>query len=155
MCTFIFWRFIMKEEFMKIALKEAKKSFKHNEVPVGCVIVKNNKIIAKAHNIKEKKHCVLYHAEMLAIKNASRKLNNWRLNDCDIYVTVQPCPMCSSAIKQARIKTIYYGVDNKNNILSEQILHDSDINSSVNVSNKIMEEECKNLIQKFFKNKRK
>ena len=92
----------MKEKYMKIALEEAKKSFDLNEVPVGCIIVKNDEIIAKAYNIKEKMNSVLYHAELIAINEASKKLNNWRLNDCEMYVTLQPCPMCSSAIKIGR-----------------------------------------------------
>ncbi len=155
MCTFCFWSMIMKEKYMQIALKEANKSFKKNEVPVGCVIVKNDKIIAKAHNIKEKKQNVLYHAELVAIKKASKKLKNWRLNNCELYVTLQPCPMCSSAIKQSRISKVYYGVDNKNNAISNKILWENDINSRVTVEEKICEEQCKKIITSFFKNKRK
>lgn len=142
------------EQMMKIAIEEAKKGYKKNEVPVGCVIVQNNKIIAKAHNIKEKKQCVLYHAEMIAIKKASKKIKNWRLTNCKMYITLQPCTMCSSAIKQARISEIYYGVENKNNMISKKILNINDINSSVTVEKKICEKECKNIIQEFFKNKR-
>ncbi len=145
----------MKEKYMKIAIKEAIKSFKKNEVPVGCVIVKNNKIIAKAHNLKEKKHSVIYHAELIAIEKASKKLKNWRLNDCEIYVTLQPCPMCSSAIKQARISKVYYGVENKNNDISNKIFVNKDNNACVIIEEKICEEECKKIITKFFKNKRK
>lgn len=155
MCTFIFGVKVMKEEYMKIALNEAKKSFDKNEVPVGCVIVKNDKIIAKTHNLKEKYKSVLYHAELLAIRKASKKLKNWRLNGCELYVTLQPCPMCSSAIKQARISKIYYGVDNKNNEISNKILVEKDINSNVNIEEKICEKECKKIIVDFFKNKRK
>lgn len=155
MCTFIFGVKIMKESYMKIALNEAKKSFNKNEVPVGCIIVKNNKIIAKTHNLKEKHKSVLYHAELLAIKKASKKLKNWRLNGCELYVTLQPCPMCSSAIKQARISKIYYGVDNKNNEISNKILVEKDINSNVNIEEKVCESECKKIIVDFFKNKRK
>lgn len=145
----------MKKKYMKIALEEAKKSLKKNEVPVGCVIVKNNKIIAKAHNLKEKEKSVIFHAELIAIKKASKKLKNWRLNDCEIYVTLQPCPMCSSAIKQSRISKIYYGVDNKNNSISNKILVEKDINTNVIVEEKILEDECKKIITNFFKNKRK
>ncbi len=145
----------MKNKYMGIALKEAKKSLKENEVPVGCVIVYKNKIIAKAHNKKERKKCVLYHAELIAIKKASKKIKNWRLNECDIYVTVKPCPMCSSAIKQSRIKNVYYGTDNKHNGISDKIFDEININKKVNVKSNIMEKECKKIIQDFFKKQRK
>ncbi len=145
----------MKEKYMKIALEEAKKSFDLNEVPVGCIIVKNDEIIAKAYNIKEKMNSVLYHAELIAINEASKKLNNWRLNDCEMYVTLQPCPMCSSAIKQARIKKVYYGVENKNNEISNKIFVEKDINKSVLVEEKIMEDDSKKILQDFFKKQRK
>ena len=99
----------MHEKFMIEAIKEANKSLEINEVPVGAVIVKNGKIISRGHNIKEKKQSSLAHAEIIAIEKATRKVKNWRLIDCDIYVTLEPCPMCASAIKQSRIKKIYYG----------------------------------------------
>lgn len=94
-------------------------------------------------------------AELLAIKKASKKMKNWRLNGCEMYVTLQPCPMCSSAIKQSRISKVYYGVDNKNNEISNKIFVENDINSRVVVEEKICEEECKKIITNFFKNKRK
>lgn len=145
----------MKQKYMNLAIKEAKKAFKLNEVPIGCVIVKDDKILAKAHNLKERKRSVLNHAELIAIHKASKKLKNWRLNECEMYITLKPCPMCSSAIKQSRIKKIYYGVDNKNNNISDAILDQSDINKNVIVEEKIFEKECKKIIQEFFKNKRK
>ena len=123
----------MKEKYMNIALNEAKKSLKYGEVPVGCIIVYKNKIIAKAFNMKERKKCALYHAEIIAIKKASKKIKNWRLNDCDMYVTLKPCPMCSSAIKQSRIKKVYYGTDNKNNGISTLIFNENDTNSRVDI----------------------
>lgn len=143
------------EKMMNLAIKEAYKSYRIAEVPVGCIIVKNNKIIAKTHNIKEKKQCVLYHAELIAIRIASKKLKNWRLNGCKMYITLQPCPMCSSAIKQSRISEVYYGVENINNSISNKIFDNSDINNSVIVEKKICENKCKKIIQDFFKNKRK
>lgn len=145
----------MKEEYMKIALIEAKKAFEKGEIPIGCVIVKNNKIIAKTHNIKERKKCSLYHAELLAIKIASKKIKNWRLNECEMYITMEPCPMCSSAIKQSRIKKIYYGISNENNSISRKILQYNDINEKVEIESEILAEDCKQLVQKFFQNKRK
>ena len=144
----------MHENYMNIALNEAFKAYKKGEIPVGCVIVKNNKVISKKHNLKETKKSVLCHAEILAINHASKKLKNWRLNDCDIYVTMIPCPMCASAIKQARIKNVYYGVDNKNNEISKKIFEENDINEKVNLHSLLLEGECKNLLQKFFKNQR-
>ena len=98
---------------MKIALKEAKKAYDKLEVPVGAVIVKDGKIIAKAHNQKETKFDTTKHAEILAIQKASKKLNSWRLIDCEMYVTLEPCPMCAGAIIQSRIKKVYFGVQDE------------------------------------------
>ena len=145
----------MQEKYMKLALKEAQKAYKKNEIPIGCVIIKNTKVIAKSHNLKEYKHSTLYHAELIAIKKASKKLKNWRLLDCDIYITMQPCPMCASAIKQSRIKKIYYGTKNKNNILSNKILEENDINEKIEVISSILEKECREIVQKFFEKQRK
>ena len=94
---------------MKAALAEAKKAYMIAEVPVGAVIVYNNKIIARGHNTRETNQSVLGHAEINAIKKASKKIGSWRLEDCDIYVTLEPCPMCSGAIIQSRIKNLYFG----------------------------------------------
>ena len=111
MCTFLFGGF-MNNIFFDLALKYAKKASSLGEIPVGAVIVKNNKIINYAYNKKEKNKSVLEHAELIAIRKASKKINNWRLNDCDIYVSLDPCPMCASAIKQARIKNVYSAFNN-------------------------------------------
>lgn len=94
-----------------IALKEADKAFKLGEIPVGAAIVFNNKIISKAHNLKMKKYDITSHAEILAIKKAARKLKDWRLSKCDLYVTLEPCEMCKEVIKQSRIRNIYYLVE--------------------------------------------
>lgn len=145
----------MKKNYMEIAIKESLKAYKKNEVPVGCVIVENNKIIAKTHNLKENKKTVTAHAEIIAINKASKKKKNWRLNNCDMYVTLQPCPMCSSAIKQARIKNIYYILNNNFNNISTKILEKTDINKKVNVESENNDEKYKKIIQDFFKNKRK
>ena len=102
-----------KEYYMKQALKEAKKAYKKLEVPVGAVIVKDGKIIARAHNQKETKTDTTKHAEILAIQKASKKLESWRLIDCEMYVTLEPCSMCASAIGQARISKLYIGTFNK------------------------------------------
>lgn len=145
----------MQEKYMEIAIKQAEKAYKKNEVPVGCVIVKNNKILAKTHNLKENKHSALYHAELIAIKKVSKKLKNWRLIDCEMYITMQPCPMCASAIKQSRIKKIYYGTDNKNNNISNEILNENDINEKIEIVPYILEDKCKEIVQKFFEKQRK
>lgn len=97
----------MQEKYMKEALKEAKKAYEKKEVPVGCVIVKDDKIIARAHNLKESKNDTTKHAEIIAIQKASKKLNSWRLLDCEMYVTLEPCSMCAGAIINSRIKKIY------------------------------------------------
>ena len=98
-----------KNKFMKQALKEAKKAYEKLEVPVGAVIVKDGKIIAKAHNLKETKTDTTKHAEILAIQKASKKLESWRLLDCEMYITLEPCSMCAGAIINSRIKKVYIG----------------------------------------------
>ena len=145
---------IVDKEKMEIAIKEAAKAYKKNEVPIGCVIVKNGKILAKAHNLKEKKHSALCHAELIAIEKASKKLKRWRLNDCEMYITMLPCPMCASAIKQSRIKKIYYGVENTNNCISKMIFDESDINEKIEVISNVREKECREIVRKFFKKQR-
>ena len=100
----------IKEKYMKKAIEQAEKAYDKLEVPVGAVIVKDGKIIAKAFNQKETKYDTTKHAEILAIQKASKKLKSWRLLDCEMYVTLEPCPMCAGAIIQSRIKKVYYGV---------------------------------------------
>ena len=148
----------MNLKYMDIAIEEAKQALLENEVPVGCVIVKDGEIIAKAHNKKEKMNMVTRHSEIIAIEEASKKLNNWRLNDCDIYITLEPCPMCASAIKQARISNIYCGLSNSdiNNykIISE-ILKKDTINKGVNMRNEVAVDKIKPIMQEFFQKQRK
>lgn len=143
----------MKEEFMREALKEAKKAYKKKEVPVGCVIVRDNKIIARAHNNRESKKNGLYHAEVLCINKACKKLHSWRLDDCSIYVTLEPCPMCSGAILQTKIKNIYYGAsDPKAGFAGSRYnVFDMKFNYSPNLYGGILEDECSMLIKDFFK----
>ena len=148
----------MNLEYMDLAFKEAEKAFRHGEVPVGAIIVKNDKIIAKAYNKKEKSRCSVEHAEIIAIKRASRKLKNWRLEGCDIYVTLEPCPMCASAIKQARIQNVYSGIQNKdekNNFLIKKIFESDKVNPSVNFINNLSVKKSETLLQKFFSSRRK
>ena len=137
----------MNEYYMNIAIKEAKKAYKYEEVPVGAVIVKNNKVIAKAYNKKEKTKNVIKHAEMIAISKACKKIKNWRLEDCIIYVTMEPCMMCSGAIEQSRIKKIVYGVENKNYGFTKQL-------KNIEIISQVCEKECKKLVQSIFKKKR-
>lgn len=144
-------------KYMKVALNEATKALKENEVPIGAVIVLNNKIIAKAHNQKEKKNDVTAHAEILAIKKASKKLNNWRLNDCKMYVTLEPCAMCASAINQSRIKELIYALeDEKNGAINNtvKLYKFKTINKVPAIKTGILENESKQLLKIFFKKKR-
>ena len=142
---------------MKIALKEAQKAFQEDEVPVGCVIVKDNKVIAKAHNKKEKNNCAIFHAEIECIKKACKKTNNWYLKDCDLYVTLEPCMMCAGAIINSRIKNVYFGCrDPKGGSLVSNIkIKDiKNINHYPEVTEGIMGKECSDILKQFFKNKR-
>ena len=139
--------------FMKEAFKEAKKAYDKNEVPIGAVIVKNNKIIGKGHNLKEKNNDCTQHAEILAIKEASKSIKNWRLTGCDMYVTIEPCVMCSGAIYQSRIKKVYIGSpDNKSGgVLSVyKILSDKRLNHQTKINVGLMRKECSQLVKKFF-----
>lgn len=142
---------------MKRALKEAKKAYKKGEVPIGAVVVKDNKIISKAYNQRETKQDPTGHAEIIALKKASKKIKSWRLEDCDIYVTLEPCPMCAGAIIQARIKNLYFGAyDFKSGAASSAInLFNYPWNHQVKVKGGILESESKELLQTFFKSLRK
>ena len=146
----------MNMKYMDIAYEEALKAFELGEIPVGCVIVYNEEIIARTHNLKENNHCSVDHAEILAIKEASNILNNWRLDGCDIYITLSPCPMCASAIKQARINNIYCGINNDtyDSKMIENILSTKDNNSVVNIDFNLDKIRCGNLLKKFFKLRR-
>lgn len=146
------------EYFMSIALKEAKKALEIDEVPIGCVIVKDDKVISRGFNHRESKFDVTSHAEMEAIRKANKKLHGWRLEDCDIYVTVEPCIMCGGAIIQARFKNVYYGAkDYKGGAFgsSLNILEAKNINHHPHVFGGILEKECSEIISNYFKTKRK
>ena len=144
-------------KFMLEAIKEAKKAELLDEVPIGCVIVKDNKIISRGHNIRESKNNPVGHAEIIAITKASKKLNSWRLNDCELYVTIEPCIMCSGAIIQSRIKAVYYGAkDYKGGAFGSSIdvLKAENINHHPEIVGGVLEKECSELISRYFKNKR-
>lgn len=147
----------MEEKFMKEALKEAQKAYIKDEIPVGAVIVKDGKIIAKAHNLKETKKSATAHAEVIAINKATKKVDSWRLNDCDMYVTLEPCTMCMGAIILSRIKNLYIGTnDEKTGACGSFInLTEYKYNHNVNVEFGILQDECSKILQDFFKNLRK
>ena len=144
----------MQEKFMKEALKEAKKAYNKLEIPVGAVIVKNDKIIARAHNIKEEKKDTTKHAEIIAIQKASKKLETWRLNDCEMYVTLEPCAMCAGAIIQARLKKVYIGtMDEKTGACGSvlNLFKDYKFNHTVELETGILQAECEKILKNFFK----
>lgn len=138
--------------YMKIALNEAKKAYLKYEVPVGAIIVKDGIVIAKAHNLREKKNTALAHAEILCINKACKKLNSWRLDGCEMYVTLEPCLMCAGAITQSRISKVIIGaMDEKNGCVgSKANVLDIDVTSKVEYEY-ILEEECSNILKDFFK----
>ena len=147
-----------KDKFMKEALKEAKKAYNKLEIPVGAVIVKDGKIIARAHNLKETKTDTTKHAEMLAIQKASKKLEAWRLLDCEMYVTLEPCSMCAGAIINSRIKKVYIGAsDEKTGAVGSvlNLFEDYTFNHKVEYEKGIMQEECQKILKDFFKELRK
>ncbi len=147
----------MQEKYMLMAIEEAKKAIMMNEVPVGAVLVKDNKVLAKAYNQKEKCKCVTKHAEILVVEKVSSIINNWRLEGCDIYITLEPCPMCASAIKQARISNVYYGVSNRdtnNGNIIRSIFEKDKINPAVKYSCGYFEKEIIKLMNDFFTRQR-
>ena len=143
----------MNNEYMNLAIKEAKKAYKKLEVPIGAVIVKDGKIIAKAHNLREKKQSSLAHAEILAIKKACEKLESWRLDGAELYVTLEPCAMCAGAITQARIKKVYFGAkDEKNGCVGSIANIFDDIKTTHKVEYEYIEnKECSDILSNFFK----
>ena len=144
----------MQEQFMKEALKEAKKAYNKLEIPVGAIIVKDGKIIARAHNIKEEKQDTTKHAEIIAIQKASKKLETWRLNDCEMYVTLEPCAMCAGAIIQARLKKLYIGtMDPKTGACGSvlNLLKDFKFNHNVELETGILKDNCEQILKNFFK----
>ena len=156
MCAFLL-RWIMDLKYMDMAIEEAKKAFEEDEVPVGCVIVKNNQILALTHNRKEQMNSATKHAEILAIEEASSKLNNWRLDGCDVYITLEPCPMCASALKQARVSHIFCGLSNsdfRNYEIVLKILESDKNNASVPIINDLAVEKVDKIMKDFFRNRR-
>ena len=148
----------LDEKYMKEALKQAKKAAVIDEVPIGCVIVHEGKIIARGYNRRNKEGSTLAHAEIIAIKKASRKLNDWRLEKCTMYVTLEPCPMCAGAIVQARIPKVVIGAMNPKAGCAGSILDMFQIrefNHQVEKVSGVLEEECSNIMTEFFRELRK
>ena len=141
------------EKYMNEALKEANKALKKGEVPIGCVIVKKNKIISRGYNKKESSKYATAHAEIIAINKACKKLKNWRLNDCALYVTVEPCLMCCGAIIQSRIKKVVYGTPNEYYGAVES-LGNTLANYDIEIKKGILQNKCSFIIQEFFKKRR-
>ena len=140
--------------FMKKAIKQAKKAAGINEVPIGCVIVKDGEVVAKGYNRRNTDHSTLSHAEITAIRRASKKLKDWRLEDCTLYVTLEPCQMCAGAIVQARIKRVVVGSMNPKagcagSVLN--ILQMAEFNHQVELVTGVLDEECSELLKDFFK----
>lgn len=144
------------EYYMKIALELAELSYNDNEVPVGAVVVKDGEIVGRGRNLREKKNNVLSHAEIEAINDACNNLKSWRLDGCDMYVTLEPCPMCAGAIINARINKVIYGVrDERQGAVSSVIsMFDLDFPYRPKVAYGVLEKECGEIIKKFFKNLR-
>lgn len=142
------------EKFMKIAIDEALISYSNGDVPVGCVIVKKGEVVARGHNTRYKDNSSIGHAEINAIINANKNLGNWVLEDCEMYVTVEPCQMCAGAILQSRIPKLVYGTkDGKAGCVDSlyNLLSDERFNHQVDVYSGVLEDECKGLMKQFFK----
>ena len=143
----------MQQKFMREAIKQAKKAYAIDEVPIGCVIVYEGKIIARGYNRRTTDKNTLSHAELNAIRKASKKLGDWRLDDCEMYVTLEPCQMCAGAIVQARIKKVYIGCMNPKAGCAGSVLNLLQVekfNHQVEIETGILEEECSSMIKRIF-----
>lgn len=139
---------------MLLAIEEAKKAFNKKEVPIGAIIVKDNEVIARAHNLRETSKNATSHAELIAIQDACNLLGGWRLTDCILYVTIEPCPMCAGAILQSRIKKVVIGaMDAKAGACGSilNLLNNPKFNHQTEIETGVLEEECSQLMKKFFK----
>ena len=142
-----------QEKYMREAIQQAIKAYKKNEVPIGAVVVKNGKVISKGYNLRESKQNSLKHAEIIAIDRACKKMGNFRLDDCDLYVTVEPCLMCAGAIVQSRIRKVYFGArDEKYGVVtSAASVFDIASNHKVRFEEGFCKKECEVLMKNFFK----
>lgn len=145
------------ERFMRLALREAEKAAEADEVPVGAVVVKGGKVVARAHNQKEKRNCALCHAEILAIEKATKKVENWWLEGCTLYVTLEPCAMCAGAIVNSRLDRVVYGAaDPRYGFLGSlaDLPRDYPLNHSFERTSGVLAEECGGILSAFFRKKR-
>ncbi|MDD6147574.1 MAG: tRNA adenosine(34) deaminase TadA [Lachnospiraceae bacterium] len=144
----------LDEKYMHLAIKEARKAYAHREVPIGCVIVHNGKVLAKTHNRRNTNKNALAHAEVLAINKACKKMHDWRLEDCVMYITLEPCQMCSGAIVQSRIPEVVIGAMNPKagcagSVIN--ILQMKEFNHQVEITSGVLEEECSTMLSDFFR----
>lgn len=140
-----------KNKFMASALKCAEKALTEGEVPIGAVVVLNGKVIARGHNRRTKRQIATAHAEIEAIEKACKKLKSWRIPECDLYVTLEPCPMCMGAALNARIKKIYYGApEDKGRSLTGELANANLLNHTVEVEGGVMEAACRAILSRFF-----
>lgn len=147
----------MHNEFMKVAIDEAKKAAALGEVPIGAVVVKDGEIISRAHNLRETTQNPVTHAELLAIQKASEAVGSFRLEDCTLYVTLEPCVMCSGAIIMSRVPLVVYGAADKKGGTVDSLMHLLDeprFNHRADVVSGVLEEECSTMLKSFFKNLR-
>lgn len=147
----------MDEKYMKEAIRQAKKAESIDEVPIGAVIVHDDKIIARAHNLRESKQNAINHAEVIAIQKACKKIGSWRLEDCVLYVTLEPCPMCAGAILQSRISRVVYGASDPKGGCIESCMKMYEIkgfNHYPKVTSGVLKEECSELLKNYFRKKR-
>ena len=147
---------MMYENYMEMALTEARKAGAKDEVPVGAVLVHKGKVIAKAYNMRESRKSPIAHAEILAIARAAKKLKGWRLPQCTLYVTLEPCPMCAGAIINARIDNVYFGAfDSKAGAFGSLYdLSEGKLNYTPTIVGGILEEQCASILSNYFKGKR-
>ena len=141
----------MQNKFMKAALKCAHKACDEGEVPIGAVVVSNGKIISRGHNRRTKKQIATAHAEIEAIEKACKKLKSWRIPECELYVTLEPCPMCLGAMLNARIKKVYFGAyEAKGRSMTDQLASSNLLNHKIEVEGGVMKDECAQLLSEFF-----
>jgi tRNA(adenine34) deaminase len=147
----------LDSDFMREALAEAQKAYQLDEVPIGAVVVKNGEVIGRGHNLRESKKDPTLHAEIIAIRQAAAVLGGWRLTDCDLYVTIEPCPMCAGAILQARIRRLIFGArDPKAGCAGSlyNLLEDTRFNHRTEVTEGILKDSCSLIIKEYFRQKR-
>ena len=141
----------MQSKFMKAAIKCAQKAFEEGEVPIGAVVVCDGKIISRGHNRRTKKQIATAHAEIEAIEKACKKLKSWRIPECEIYVTLEPCPMCMGAMLNARIKKVYFGAyEAKGRSMTDQLAVSNLVNHRIEVEGGVMKDECAQILSEFF-----